>query len=193
MLQAARRDGEPDRLLRRGVLFAVQRVDEPRSERVAAAEAVDDVADLIGGVVPRRVERSEKGSGCAVEEHCSPVVVVGGNAFAQRDRDFRRFRKPREQLFRNGAITVDIQFPRLDLGCLRPDSEHVRGVLLIADDPVDERDDLPHALLRKRARRGAGPPFPEFLAEVQVAGDRNAALRRFFRKCERRKKGVFAQ
>src|SRR5262245_33011463 len=59
VLEATGGDGESDRAVRRGEVRAIERIEQPRSKRVAAADAIDDVANLVGPVLALGIERGE--------------------------------------------------------------------------------------------------------------------------------------
>ena len=169
-------------------------VEEACAEGVAAAEAIDDVADFIRSVVAVGVQRREEGLfRRAVEHHAAPVVVVGGDAFAERDADAFRLREFREKLGGDFAVAIDVQFAGFD-GCVfRMDAEDIRRILFVADDDGGVFRDLLHAFVGERVFRRSRPPIPKLLAVVQIKRDGDVFRDGRLRKSQRRFEGVFTK
>ena len=88
-----------------------ERIEQPCAEGVAAAEAIDDVADFVWRVMAVGIERSEERLLClAVIKHSTPVIMVGGNAFAKRNADMFDLREFLKQLGGDFLVSIDVEF-----------------------------------------------------------------------------------
>ena len=158
MLEAGRRNGE----LKRGLLAVVivQAVDQAAGKAVAAADTVDDVADLVAlGLIEL----------LAVVEAGSPAVPVGALALAQSDGDHLHVRVLCKDLVAESLVLAAVKLTGLDVD-VNGDLEGLLNVLLVCDGNIDILCDLTHDL------GGTDAVLPEVLAVVEVAGHGDAAL-----------------
>ena len=155
VLQAARRDGKLERGLL--VLIVVQTVDQAAGKAVAAADAVDDVADL---VLLGNIEV------LAVVQAGRPAVPVGTVALAQRDGNASSYSGYAcEHLVAERLVLCAVQLAGLDVHIVHGDLERLLHVFLVGDRHIHILCDLAHDLA------GLLAVLPEVLAVVEVAGD----------------------
>src|ERR1017187_3844222 len=147
-------------------LLVQKAVDQPRRERVAAADAIEDLQVRHR---PSLVERA------FVIAHRTPVVDGRRLRMAQGRGYSLEVRKRRHRLLNHLAEVGPIQFTHILAHTLNLEAERGREVLLIADHHVDIRRQLAIHL------RGAGLPanrFPYRVAVVQVVADNRPVLAR---------------
>ena len=161
MLERRSGSGEFDRLL--VAVVGQQAIEQTAHERVAAADAVHDVRDVVATGLPERL---------AVEEDTTPGVVVRIDGAAERDRHLLAARETLHQLPADTLETrlVDLAARLLRIKTFRFDAEFLLGVFFIAQDQVAAFHQGGHHLRRRL------PIFPEFLAVVQVAGNLDTQL-----------------
>ena len=194
MFQTACRHSIADGSCRIIHIVGVQSKDQPCAEGIAASETVHDIADLVGRIhaIGKRCKKF-----CIIGfivKHPAPVVVVGRIAFTECDRHKRGFRERRTQFAGDFAVAFDIDLAGFHAGAFRSDPEHILRIFFIADDDVRIRHDLFHALARKLFGCDAfATPFPQFFAEIQVAGDPDPLFRCLLHNGKGGKIGIFAQ
>ena len=101
--------------------------DQPTGEGITAADAVDDVEDV---VVPPEVEA------VAVPQAGGPTVDVGAAALAQRDGDGRQARVRSRTRCGESLVDGALELAGGHVG-RRVDAQRVLAVLLVADGHVD--------------------------------------------------------
>ncbi len=153
MLHGRRRHGELEGVL--GGRQVVEAPDEPRSEGVAAPDAVHDVPDL---VLPALHE-----SPLVVRQNGGPAVPVGAHALPEADGEVLHVRVGAHDLRGELPVLGRVEAPRGDVH-VDLDAEALLAVLFIGYGDVHIPGDLAHDLL------GRPPPLPQLLPVVQVAG-----------------------
>ena len=127
-----------------------------------------------------------------VVQHTAPVVVVGGDTFPERDRHIGCLGECGTELAGDFAVALDVDLAVFHAAAFGGDPEHILRVRFVADDHIRKRHDLFHALARQFFGRNAAP-LPQFLAEVQVAGDPDPHFRGFLHDRQSGEIGIFAQ
>ena len=161
MFEARGRGGEFN-----GFLIGIvsdQAIEQAAHEGVAAADAVDDVGDVVATALPERL---------AVVEHAAPGVVVRVDRTAERDGHLLAAREHLHQLLADAFEPglVDLAARLLGVEAFGLDAEFLLRVFLVAEDQVAAGHEGGHHL-------GSGlAVLPELLAIVQVAGHLHAEL-----------------
>ena len=158
MLETACGDRELQGLLR--VIVGVQAVDQAGGETVAAADAVDDVRDLVAARQPERL---------GVAQARGPAVAVGAVGLAQRDRDHAHVGVLRQHLRAQGLVAGRIELPGLHIDT-GGNAQRFLAILFVGDADVDVLHQFRHHLRRRFA------VLPQLAAEVEVAGYGDAGL-----------------
>src|SRR5262245_19206258 len=99
-------------------------MDEPRGERVAGADSIDD-GDF---VMPA------EGVTLSIDEQAAPTVFARIFALAQGDGHLLDARKARKGLCRDVEITLVLERAARDLGLAGPDPEHGLAIFFVRDE-----------------------------------------------------------
>ena len=158
MLETACGDRELKGLLR--VVMGIQAVYQAGSETVAAADAVDDVRDLIPSRQPERF---------GVAQARGPAVAVGAVGLAQGDRDHGHVGVLRQHLRAQGLVAGRVQLAGLHVDA-GGNAQRFLAILFVGDADVDVLHEFRHDL------RCGFAVLPQLAAEVEVAGYGDAGL-----------------
>lgn len=147
----------------------VEGEDESGGKGIARANAVDDVFNLVG--IELAVAEGGEGGGIGgdVVEHGAPVVVRGGDAFAQGHGDAGEIWEALGESAGHGKGGGGRGF------LTGFEAEDVSSGAVVGDKEVHMLEDGGHDFAGEFGGRGAGAPGPEFTAEVEIADDVEAA------------------
>ena len=160
------------------VVAAEQAVDEPRGERVAAADAVEDLEPAHLGPGEERLARAAD---------AAPVVDGRGVRLAQGRRDEREVGVAVEDLPVEALVGGDVEVRMRLVDPLERVAERRREVLLVAEQDVDLLDELPVGLGR---RFGTAARLPQRRAVVEVERDDRPVTACGGHRLERERRGV---
>src|SRR5262245_30781728 len=136
MLETGRCRRELERLV--VVLVRAETVNQAGGKRIAATDAIDDVADV---VVLAREKR------LAVVQHGTPAVAIGVVAFAERDDLLLQIRKLLQYLLGERTVFLVLELTALDVD-VDLDAKSLLTILFIRDADRRERNELTHDLRR---------------------------------------------
>src|SRR5262245_57115207 len=151
MLETRRRRRELERLL--VVLVRADAINQAGGKRIATADAIDDVADV---VVLAREEL------LAVVQHGTPAIAIGVVAFAKRDDLLLKIRKLLQHFFGERTVFLVLELTAFHVD-VHLDAKSLLTIFFIRDADRRERNELTHDLRRFL------PVAPQVLSIVVIA------------------------